>query len=87
MGITDYQKEAAQVVEKIHKADKPAQVIKVREYTLHHHVEIHCGQDLITWIDEKHTALQVVHRVAAALGLVEKRYTGHDPVFRYYEAR
>ena len=87
MSIANYQKEAAKVVEKVHKAKSPAQAIKVKEYALHHHIEINLGKDLITWIDEKHTALQVVHRVAAALGLVEKKYTGHDPVFRYYEAR
>jgi hypothetical protein len=87
MAIVDIKKEVAYVVEQVNKANKPAEIIKVKEYTLHHHVEIHCGQNLVTWIDEKHTALQVVHRVAAALGLVEKKYTGHDPVFRYYEAR
>ncbi len=87
MSITDIKVTVNKVVEAVNKLTAPAQKIKVKEHHLHHEITIESEKELVTWIDEKSTALQVAHRVAAKLGFVERPYTGEGRVFRYFEAR
>lgn len=75
------------ILEKIHQLSAPVERIKIKEHHLHHEILIESGKELLTWFDEKSTALQVVHRVAAKLGFVERPYSGEGRLFRYYEAR
>lgn len=85
MDITDIKVTVNKVLEKIHSLSAPVERIKVKEHHLHHEILIESGKELLTWIDEKQTALQVAHRVAAKLGFVERPSQEH--LFRYYEAR
>lgn len=85
MDITDIKVTVNKVLEKIHNLSAPVERIKVKEHHLHHEILIESGKELLTWVDEKQTALQVVHRVTAKLGFVERPSQEH--LFRYYEAR
>jgi len=85
--VSDIKITVNRVIENINQLTHPVKRVKVKEHHLHNEITIESDKELITWIDEKATALQVAHHVAAKLGFVERPYTGEGRVFRYFEAR
>ena len=85
--VSDIKITVNKVIESINKLTTPVKHIKIKEEHLHHIITVESDKEIVTWVDEKASALQVAHRVAAKLGFVERPYTGEGRVFRYFEAR